>query len=81
MGIVEECSNFFGYCAFSPLGIGGEVPKGVDSFFLYHNLGASTDGVHIRRALGWDVEMFGVILSHSSALMPALPYCSNPILS
>ena len=32
---------------------------------LRHNLGVSIDGVHIGRALGWDVGICGVIWSHS----------------
>ena len=32
--------------------------------FLYHSLGASIDGVHIGRALGWDVGSYGVICLH-----------------
>ena len=46
-----------------------------------HNLGASIDEVHIGRDLGWDVEICGVIWSHSLALRPSLPSYSNPILS
>ena len=48
---------------------------------LHHNLGASIDGVHIGRALGWDVEICGLLWSHSLALGPALTSCSNTILS
>ena len=48
--------------------------------FLLHSLGASIDGVHIWRALGWDVEICGVIWSHSLALRPAIPSFNNPIL-
>ena len=48
---------------------------------LQHNLGASIDGLHIRRALGWDVEIYGVIWSHTLALIPALPSGNNPIPS
>ena len=49
--------------------------------FLLHNLGASIDGVHIGRALRWDVEICGVLLSHSLALIPELTSCSNRIIS
>ena len=56
-------------------------PRELRVVLLLHNLVASIDGVHIGRALGWDVEICGVLLSHSLALRPSLSSCSNPILS
>ena len=58
-----------------------KYPRELRVIFLLYNLGTSIDGVHIRRALGWDVEICGVLWSHSLALRPALPSCNNPILS
>ena len=48
---------------------------------LLYSLGATINGVNIGRALGWDIEICGVIWSHSLALRPALNFCSNPIIS
>ena len=58
-----------------------KYPRELQVVLLLHNLGASIDGVHIGRALGWDVEICEVLWSHSLALIPALSSCSNPILS
>ena len=58
-----------------------KYPRELRVVLLHHILGASIDGVHIGRALGWDVEICGVLWSHSLALGPQLPSCSNPILS
>ena len=71
----------FGSCAFIPLGLAVKYPRELRVVFLLHNFGASIDGVHIRRALGWDVEIFGVLWSHILALIPAFISCSNPIIS
>ena len=58
-----------------------KYPRELRVVLLIHNLGASIYGVHIGRALGWDVEICGVLWSHSLTLRPALPSCNNPILS
>ena len=36
-------------------------PRELRVVLLLHSLGASIDGVHIGRALGWDVEICGVL--------------------
>ena len=58
-----------------------KYPRELRVVLLLHNLGASIDGVHIGHALGWDVEICGVLWSHSLALIPSLPSCINRILS
>ena len=58
-----------------------KYPRGLRVVLLRHNLGTSIDGVHFGRALGWDVEIDGVLWSHSLSLRPAIPSCSNPIIS
>ena len=58
-----------------------KYPRDLRVVLLLHNLGASIDGVHIGRALGWDVEICGMLWSHTLAFRPALPSGSNPILS
>ena len=72
---------FFGSCAFIPLGLAVNYPRELRVVLLLHNSGTSIDGVHIGRTLGCDVEIFGVLWSNSLALKPALPSCSNKILS
>ena len=49
-----------------------KYPKELQVVLFLHSLGASIVGVHIGRSLGWDVDICGVILSHSLALGPAL---------
>ena len=58
-----------------------KYPRELQVVLLLHDLGASIDGVRIGHALGWDVEICGLLWSHSLALIPELPSCSNPILS
>ena len=58
-----------------------KYPRYLRVVLLLLSLGASIDGVHIGSALGWDVEIFGVLWSHSLELRPALPSCNNPIIS
>ena len=72
---------FVGSCALVTLGLSVKDPRELRVVLLLHNLAAFIDGVHIGRALGWDVEICGVIWSHSLALIPALTSCNNPILS
>ena len=45
---------------------------------LLHSLGMSIDGVYIGRALGWDVEICGVLWSQSLSLRPALHKFQHP---
>ena len=58
--------------------------RGLRVVLLLHSLGASIDGVHIGRSLGWNVEIYGVLWSHSLALRPALlvglDCCSSIVL-
>ena len=58
-----------------------KYPWGLLVILLYRNLGASIDGVNIGCDLGLDIEICGVLWSHSLALRPELISCSNPILS
>ena len=58
-----------------------KYPRDLRVVLLLHSLYASIDGVRIGRALGWDVEICGMLWSHSLALILALPSCNNPILS
>ena len=62
------------------MGLAVKYPRVLRVVLFYYNLGTSIDRVHIGRALGWDVEICGVLWSHILALRQALPSCSNPIL-
>ena len=68
-------------CALITMVLAVKYPRELQVVLLLHSLDASIDGVHIGRALGWYVEICGVIWSHSLALRPELPSCNNPILS
>ena len=54
-----------GSCDFVPLGLAVKYPRDLIVALLHHNLDVSIDGVHIWRALGWDVGICGVLWSHS----------------
>ena len=71
-------AGYVGSCALVPLGLAVKYPRELRVVLLLHSLGVSIDGVHIGRALGWYVGICGVLWSHSLALRPALPSCSNP---
>ena len=58
-----------------------KYPRELRVVLLLRNLGASLDGVHIGRNLGWGVEICGVIWSHSLALRSELLSFSNTIIS
>ena len=73
--------QFVGSCAFVTLGLAVKYPRGLKVVLLHHNFGVSIDGVHIGRALGWDIEFCVVLWSHSLTLRPGRPYCINPIIS
>ena len=49
-----------------------KYPRGLRVVLLHHNLGDSIYVVRIGRALGWGVDIFGVLWSHILALRPAI---------